>query len=330
MDSFEWNKVAGAVLMTLLIMTVIGHAGDILVPEPEPGKSHIEIAGAEAAQTTQQAKAPANQPFSVYLAKANPQQGAKAAHICETCHNLQKGKGPKIGPDLWGVVGRKVASNDGFQYSDAIKKIGGDWDFDKLNEWLASPQKMAPGTKMTFAGIPDEQQRADVIAYLNTQSDKPEPLPKVTSAASAQPAQGAAAEPSPSKSAQPAQEAKAPANAGLDQRLAKANPAEGAKDARICETCHNFEKGKGPKIGPDLWDVVGRKVASQEKFSYSDAIKKIGGNWDFQKLDEWLTSPQKMAPGTKMTFAGVPDAQKRADIIAFLNSKSDKPQPLPK
>jgi cytochrome c len=333
MDSFEFNKIAGAFLMTLLIVTVIGHVGDIIIPKPEEGgKPSIYFASGQAAsQPAGSATAEKQpQPFAAFLAKANAEQGARIAKTCETCHNVQKGKGPKIGPDLWGVVGRKVASADGFQYSDAIKKLGGEWSFDKLNEWLESPQKMAPGTKMTFAGVKDEQQRADVVAFLNSQSDKPLPLPK----APAEPAKAAAA-PAPAAGAPAGAGAKpaAPAGgagSGIDQLLASANAEQGAKDARVCEVCHNFEKGKGPKIGPDLWGVVGRKVASQPNFSYSDAIKKLGGEWTFDKLDEWLSGPQKVAPGTKMVFAGVPDAKKRADIIAFLNTKSDSPKPLPK
>ncbi len=183
MDSFEVNKIVGAVLMTLLITTVIGHAGDILVPEPKAGH-HIEIAGAQAgaqagAVPTQQASVPAElKPIEPFLAKANIDDGKKVANQCKVCHTLGKGEPARIGPNLYGVVGEKVASRAGFQYSDAIKKLGGDWSFDELNKWLDGPQKVAPGTKMTFAGITDEQQRADLIAYLNSQSDAPQPLPK--------------------------------------------------------------------------------------------------------------------------------------------------------
>jgi len=183
MDSFEVNKIVGAVLMALLITTVIGHAGDILVPEPKAGQ-HIEIAGAPAgapagAAPTQQASLPAElKPIEPFLAKANIDDGKKVANQCKVCHTLGKGEPARIGPNLYGVVGEKVASRAGFQYSDAIKKLGGDWSFDELNKWLDGPQKVAPGTKMTFAGIKDEQQRADLIAYLNSQSDAPQPLPK--------------------------------------------------------------------------------------------------------------------------------------------------------
>jgi cytochrome c len=326
MDSFEFNKVAGAVLMTVLIATVIGHVGDILVPEPAVGKTHLAIAGLPAAGTTEQAKAPAPQPLPVLLAKADVKEGAKVVKACETCHNVAKGKGPKIGPDLWGVVGRKIAGESGFQYSDAIKKLGGDWTFEKLDDWIAGPQKLAPGTKMTYAGLPDAQKRADLIAFLNTQGDKPQPLPKVT-------AEMTAAKPV-AAGAPPAAAAPAKAEAGglppIEPFLAKANLEEGKKAIKKCEICHNVEKGKGPKIGPDLWGAVGRKVAGESSFQYSDALKKLGGEWTFDKLNAWIDNPRKLAPGTKMTFAGVKSEQERADIIAYLNSRSDKPLPLPK
>jgi len=82
-----------------------------------------------------------------------------------------------VGPDLYGVVGRPVASVASFHYTEALKKLGGNWTFDALNKWLTDPRADAPGTAMTFAGMPNEKQRADIIAYLNTLSKNPQPLP---------------------------------------------------------------------------------------------------------------------------------------------------------
>lgn len=327
MDSFEFNKVVGAVLMTALIATVIGHVGNVLVPEPEAGR-HLAIASPNAPPQGQEAKAPAQaQSIESRLAKADVKDGQSAAKTCQTCHNLAKGQGPKIGPDLWGVVGRKVASRENFQYSEAVKKLDGEWTFDKLDKWLESPQKIAPGTKMTFAGIPDAQKRANLIAYLNSQSDKPLQPPKPgKEQASNQPAGNQQAGNQPPKGN--AAEGEHASGGKLGALLAKADPQKGQKSVKQCEVCHNIAKGKGPKIGPNLWDVVGRKVASEPKFSYSSALQKLGGEWTAEKLDEWLENPQKMAPGTKMTFPGVKNEQDRANIIVYLNSQSDKPQPL--
>ena len=180
MDSFEINKLVGAALMSLLIATVIGHVGEILVPEPA-ASHHLKIEGLEAAAAgaAQQASAPAEMlPIAPFLAKANIDNGKKVANQCKTCHTFGKGEPARIGPNLYGIVGEKVAERTGFPFSDALKKVAGAWDFEALNHWLDAPQKLAPGSKMTFAGVHDEQARADVIAYLNSDGDHPEPLPK--------------------------------------------------------------------------------------------------------------------------------------------------------
>ncbi len=112
------------------------------------------------------------------LAKADVKKGENDVKVCETCHNFKEGAGAKIGPDLWNVVGRPVGTFPGFVYSDALKAIGGDWTYDKLNAWITDPRAMAPGTKMAFAGEKDEKKRADILDYLHTLSGKPVPLPK--------------------------------------------------------------------------------------------------------------------------------------------------------
>ncbi len=98
--------------------------------------------------------------------------------MCLTCHNFEKGGGAKIGPPLWGVVGRPVASVAGFDYSDSLKKLGGDWSYEKLAHWIADPKAMAAGTKMAFAGERSPEKDADILAYLQTLSDLPVPFPK--------------------------------------------------------------------------------------------------------------------------------------------------------
>jgi len=119
----------------------------------------------------------AEKPAAFYLASADPQKGAEVFKKCGACHSDQKGGPNQIGPQLWGVVGRPVGSEAGFAYSDAIKAHNGPWTFDELFQWLKSPKAYAPGTKMTFAGLSKPEDRANVIAYLNTQSDSPQKLP---------------------------------------------------------------------------------------------------------------------------------------------------------
>jgi cytochrome c len=177
MNSFELNKILGALLGTCLILMAIHIASGAIFSTPAPAKPGYEIAVKEEKPAGGEAAKPAEQPIETLLASASAEHGAQVAKQCTICHNLQEGQGPKVGPDLYGVVGRQIASKPGFNYSSALKAKGGTWTFDELNKWLLDPRADVPGTAMTFAGLPNEKQRADVIAYLNTLSKNPEPLP---------------------------------------------------------------------------------------------------------------------------------------------------------
>ena len=116
----------------------------------------------------------------------------------------------------------------------------------------------------------------------------------------------------------------------IEQLLASADVGRGENAVKKCGACHTFNKGGRPLVGPNLWGVVGRPRASEAGFNYSAAIKAKGGNWTVDDLNQFITNPKGTIPGTNMTFAGVPRATERADIIAYLNSLSDNPAPLPK
>jgi cytochrome c len=179
MDSFEINKVLGALLGTCLVLLVVHIASGAIFTTPVPAKPGYVIEVKQEEPTAPGGgTAPAPVPIATLLASANPERGAQVSRQCEACHNLQKGQGNKVGPGLYGVVGRQLASVAGFNYSAALKAKGGTWTFDALNAWLTSPSAYAPGTAMTFAGITNDKQRADLIAYLNSNSDNPLPLPK--------------------------------------------------------------------------------------------------------------------------------------------------------
>jgi cytochrome c len=201
MDSFEINKILGALLGTCLVLLAVHIASGAIFAPATPAKPGyvIEVKQEQQAAQPGPAGAPAAQPIENLLASASTERGAQIAKQCELCHNLGKGQGSKIGPDLYGVVGRKVASEEGFNYSAPLKAKGGTWTFDALNTWLTNPRADVPGTLMTFAGLSNEHQRADVIAYLNSNSDKPLPLPKAAQAPPAgnQPAANQAAGKSP-------------------------------------------------------------------------------------------------------------------------------------
>ena len=179
MDSFEFNKIAGAVLGTLLITMGLGIVSQAMFAPHVPAKPGYALPDApaqEAAPSPTAAATPA-EPLPILLAKADPGKGAGFAKACGACHNFEKGAAAKVGPPLYGVVGRKVASIEGFSYSDALKAKGGNWTFEDINKFITSPQAAVPGTKMGFAGEGSAEKRADIVDYLHTLSDNPEPLP---------------------------------------------------------------------------------------------------------------------------------------------------------
>ncbi len=120
----------------------------------------------------------AAKPIEFYLASADPTKGEQVFKKCTACHNADKGGANALGPNLWGVLGEPIGKGaHGFAFSSALAGVGGAWNFNNLSDWLANPKKFAPGTKMTFAGLGNPEDRANVIAYLNAHSDAPKPLP---------------------------------------------------------------------------------------------------------------------------------------------------------
>ena len=171
MSSFEWNKIIASVLTAMIIAMASGILANQLVRPKELEKPVFMVQGAEqtAAAPAEQAAGAALEPIGPLLAKADPKKGEQLAKICTTCHTFNKGGANKIGPNLWDVTEEKIASVPGYQFSAALEKDKDEkWDPDKLNQWLHNPQSFAKGTKMTFAGFPKAQDRADVIAYLET------------------------------------------------------------------------------------------------------------------------------------------------------------------
>ena len=184
MDSFELNKILGAILGTCLFVIALNITAGALFSAPKPAKPGYEIAVKEhpVAGGGGAAAAAPEEPIEKLLASASPERGETSAKKCQACHTFNKGEPNRVGPNLYGVVGRPKASGPGFNYSAAMKAKGGEWTVDELNKFLTNPRSFVPGTAMTFAGLTRGSERADVITFLNTKSDHPAPLPKAAEA----------------------------------------------------------------------------------------------------------------------------------------------------
>lgn len=184
------QKIAGACLFALILIVGLNLLVDELMPRradrPSPeiaasegGFDPSAIKGTPATGSTGEAAAPAeDKPLPQRLAAADLAKGQATAKKCLSCHSFDEGGGIKVGPNLHGVVGRTKASFPGFAYSDAFKKLSGAWSYEDLDKFLTKPGAFAAGTKMTFAGLPNGEERADVIAYLRSISPDAPPPPR--------------------------------------------------------------------------------------------------------------------------------------------------------
>jgi cytochrome c len=179
--SLEGNKVVAAILTAGIVGVGSSVLSGILY---HPHQLEEPVYVVEAAVPAEgEGEAPAEgggeaQPIGALLAAASVESGEGAAKKCAACHSFEQGGANKVGPNLWGVVNRPIAGHEGFSYSTALaEKSDQVWDYEELSAFLADPKGYAPGTKMSFAGIKKDEERADVIAYLRSLADEPAPLP---------------------------------------------------------------------------------------------------------------------------------------------------------
>ena len=181
MDSFELNKIIGAILLTALIIIGIGKFTDVLFHIEKPKVSAYKVEGLEVASTTASDKEAAKVVEAVdikaLLAMGDLVHGEKVFKKCSACHMIAAGGKNMIGPNLWSVIGRQAGIVSDYKYSKAMVAYGKEWTFEEMNSYLIKPQAYVKGTKMAFAGLRKEKDRASVILYMNSKSDSPKALP---------------------------------------------------------------------------------------------------------------------------------------------------------
>lgn len=176
MYTYEANKITGALLATVLFIVVLHIVGNEIFHPTVPAETAIAIdVGDVETAAVEVAEIP---PLPILLAAGDAAAGRKVARKCVSCHTFEEGGKNKIGPNLWNVLGRNLASASGFNYSGAMEDAGGSWDYARLDAFIANPRAALKGNKMTFQGIKKPEQRADLILYLRSLSASPIALPQ--------------------------------------------------------------------------------------------------------------------------------------------------------
>ncbi len=221
-------------------------------------------------------------------------RGQQLFVLCANCHTASPDGHHRVGPNLYGILGRKIAAVPDFSYSPALTTETGVWTAARLDEFLQRPNHAVPGTDMSFRGLHNPSDRQDIINWLALQSDG-SPLPPVEDT--------------------------------LPETLLKGDAARGWKLFQPCMACHSYEEGKPHEIGPNLHGLMGRQIASAKGFHYSEFILRQKGRWTPERLNAFIFEKKRFAQGSHMAFHSVIELADRADLIAWLETISPDYKP---
>jgi cytochrome c2 len=326
--SLETNKALAALLTAGIIASGSGVISRILYHPSMPDENAyvIEVTEAET-RDGEEATAAEAPPLPVLLAAASPEEGESEAKKCAACHSFESGGAAKIGPPLWGVVGRDIAAVDGFAYSDALLAKEGEWTFEELYGFVDNPKEYVPGTKMAFAGIPNPEDLADVLVYLRSLAEAPVPLPEAA-AAEAQQAASAEAEPAAepavtqqaaSAEAEPAAAAEAQQAAGTEAEPAAAAEAQQAASAEAEPAAEaEAQQAAGTEAEP------AEEAAAAQEGAEAESPKPEASTAQPPDPDELVAAVEQAAPEASAPEAAPATAAPAADAgVGILLAHAD-------
>ena len=332
LDTMTFTKVLGGFCGALLVFLLGKWAAETIYhvggPYGESAQAYVIDTGEddEAEEATEEAPEEPDVPFVELVAQADADAGASLWRQCSACHvNDEPRNG--VGPHLQDLIGREIGSVEDFRYSGALPE--GEWTWENLDPWLEAPRDFAPGTSMAYSGLEDDEDRADLIAYLYTYTEGAE-LPSGEESAAEEEAteeaaaEDAAAEEEATEEAAAEEEATQEDGAGetseFAQAVAAADPDDGQRLWRQCQACHVADQEQN-RVGPHLVDIIGREIGSVDGFRYSGRLPE--GEWTVDELDPWLESPRDYAPGTSMAYNGLKDMEDRAALVAWLRENTN-------